>query len=63
MIEPVSSIDSHALFVSHGRCLSINADKFLSIQVGHIYLEYIIASFLESSGKLVSNIIRIKPSL
>jgi len=36
-IEPVSSIGSRALFVSHGRCLSIDADKFPSIQGGCVY--------------------------
>jgi hypothetical protein len=35
--EPVSSIGSRALFVSHVRCLSINADKFPSIQGGCVY--------------------------
>ena len=37
MIEPVSSIGSRTLFVSHVRCLSINADKFPSIQGGCVY--------------------------
>ena len=38
-IEPVSRIDSRAVFVSHGRCLSIDANKSPSIQGGCIYLE------------------------
>lgn len=38
-IDLVSSIDSRALFDSHGRCLMINAEKFSSIQCGYIYLE------------------------
>ncbi|CAD6341714.1 unnamed protein product [Miscanthus lutarioriparius] len=37
VIEPVSSIDSLTLFVSHVWCLSINADKFPSIQGSYVY--------------------------
>ncbi|XBH81723.1 hypothetical protein VPH35_107240 [Triticum aestivum] len=33
VLEPVSSIGKHALFVSHAKCLSVNADKFQGIFV------------------------------
>jgi hypothetical protein len=37
VLEPVNSIGSRAIFVSHVRCISINADKFRGIKGGCIY--------------------------
>ncbi|KAG0542020.1 hypothetical protein BDA96_02G066900 [Sorghum bicolor] len=37
VLEPVSSIGSRAIFVSHVRCISIDADKFQGIKGGCIH--------------------------
>lgn len=37
VLEPVTSIGNRAIFVSHVRCLSIDADKFQGIRGGCIY--------------------------
>lgn len=36
-LEPVTSIGNRALFLSHVRCLSVDADKFPTVQGGCIY--------------------------
>nr|TKW18935.1 hypothetical protein SEVIR_5G465100v2 [Setaria viridis] len=51
-LEPVRSIGNRALFLSHVRCLSVDADKFRTVEAGCIYfVDQIVAggSYFECS--------------